>query len=153
MYIDSREQIFDSAPVLTCCLRTPHPTHVHALYLESTRSTRSAEISGVCRRWLRTTAQLDRPQPSLELLFSCSFIRNTPTPNLPNSDPRSLWHRETQSATIMDPFSITVGVVGLADAGTSLAGFLTEKYKAYRDAPELILEVAHEVEFLSLIHI
>lgn len=49
----------------------------------------------------------------------------------------------------MDPFSITVGVVGLADAGTSLAGFLTEKYKTYRDAPELILEIAHEVEFCA----
>lgn len=49
----------------------------------------------------------------------------------------------------MDPFSITVGVVGLADAGTSLAGFLTDKYKTYRDAPELILEIAHEVEFCA----
>jgi hypothetical protein len=49
----------------------------------------------------------------------------------------------------MDPFSITVGVVGLADAGTTLAGFLTDKYKSYRDAPELILEIAHEVEFCA----
>ena len=49
----------------------------------------------------------------------------------------------------MDPFSITVGAVGLADAGTSLAGFLTDKYRSYRDAPELILEVAHEVEFCA----
>jgi hypothetical protein len=49
----------------------------------------------------------------------------------------------------MDPFSITVGIVGLADAGTNLAGWLTEKYKSYRDAPELLLEIAHEVEFCA----
>ena len=49
----------------------------------------------------------------------------------------------------MDPFSITVGVVGLADAGTSLASFLTDKYKTYREAPSLILEIASEVEFCA----
>lgn len=49
----------------------------------------------------------------------------------------------------MDPFSVTVGAVGLADSGMTLAGFLQDKYKAYRDAPKEILEIADEVQFCS----
>lgn len=56
---------------------------------------------------------------------------------------------ESGNSNAMDPFSIATGAVGLADAGTSLASFLTDKYKSYRDAPELILETANEVEFCA----
>ncbi|KAF2724848.1 hypothetical protein K431DRAFT_134132 [Polychaeton citri CBS 116435] len=48
-----------------------------------------------------------------------------------------------------DPFSIATGIIGLAETGTALASFLTDKYRAYRDAPEQILEIAHEVEFCA----
>ena len=46
----------------------------------------------------------------------------------------------------MDPFSITVGAVGLADTGTSLAKSLYGKVKSYKNAPNEIQEVAHDVE-------
>ncbi|KAK6438740.1 hypothetical protein LTR95_005056 [Oleoguttula sp. CCFEE 5521] len=47
----------------------------------------------------------------------------------------------------MDPFFLTAGIVGIADAGTSLASFLTTKYKSYTNAPKLLQDLAQEVDF------
>jgi len=49
----------------------------------------------------------------------------------------------------MDPFSVTVGIVGVVDGGLSLAGMLKEKISAYRNAENEIMELAHEVDLAT----
>ena len=48
-----------------------------------------------------------------------------------------------------EPFSLAVSIVGLAETGFSVSKFLNETYGSYRNAPEELLEVAHEVTICS----
>lgn len=45
----------------------------------------------------------------------------------------------------MDPFSITVGAVALAETANTLASSLTDRYRAFSSAPKEMLEIAGQV--------
>ncbi|KAF8848282.1 hypothetical protein BDZ45DRAFT_606137 [Acephala macrosclerotiorum] len=45
----------------------------------------------------------------------------------------------------MDPFSITVGAVALAETANKLASSLTDRYRAFSSAPKEMLEIAGQV--------
>jgi len=49
----------------------------------------------------------------------------------------------------MDPFSITVGIVGLVDGGLSLSKELKDKIDSFKDAGNEIIELAHEVDLCT----
>jgi hypothetical protein len=46
----------------------------------------------------------------------------------------------------MDPFSITVGIIGLVDGGLSLSKDLKGKIVTFRHAEQEVLELAHEID-------
>jgi hypothetical protein len=45
----------------------------------------------------------------------------------------------------MDPFSITVGAVGLLDVANKVAGALIDRYQAYSSAPKQMIEIADQI--------
>ena len=49
-------------------------------------------------------------------------------------------------SSTMDPFSITVGIVGLVDGGLSLSKELKGKIVTFRHAEQEVLELAHEID-------
>ncbi|KAI7194306.1 hypothetical protein KC363_g2209 [Hortaea werneckii] len=49
----------------------------------------------------------------------------------------------------MDPFSITVGIVGLVDGGLSLSKDLKSKIDDFRNAEREVIELAHEIDLCT----
>ncbi|KAK3680279.1 hypothetical protein LTR78_000657 [Recurvomyces mirabilis] len=49
----------------------------------------------------------------------------------------------------MDPFSITVGIVGLVDGGLSLSRELKGKIAAFQHAEQEVMELAHEIDLCT----
>lgn len=49
----------------------------------------------------------------------------------------------------MDPFSITVGIVGLVDGGLSLSKDLKSKIDDFRNAERDVIELAHEIDLCT----
>jgi len=49
----------------------------------------------------------------------------------------------------MDPFSLTVGIIGLVDGGLSLSKELKEKIDDFRDAGREVIELAHEIDLCT----
>ena len=49
----------------------------------------------------------------------------------------------------MDPFSITVGIVGLVDGGLSLSKELKGKIVAFKHAEQEVMELAHEIDLCT----
>lgn len=49
----------------------------------------------------------------------------------------------------MDPFSITVGIVGLVDGGLSLSKDLKNKIDDFKNAEREVIELAHEVDLCT----
>ncbi len=45
----------------------------------------------------------------------------------------------------MDPFSITLGALALAETANKLASSLTDRYRAFSSAPKEMLEIAGQV--------
>lgn len=45
----------------------------------------------------------------------------------------------------MDPFSLTVGALALAETANKLASSLTDRYRAFSSAPKEMLEIAGQV--------
>ena len=45
----------------------------------------------------------------------------------------------------MDPMSLALGVASASETAFSVSKFLTSTWRSYRNAPEEVLEIAHEV--------
>ena len=45
----------------------------------------------------------------------------------------------------MDPFSITVGAVALAETASRVATMLFDRYQAFTSAPQAMVEIADEI--------
>jgi hypothetical protein len=45
----------------------------------------------------------------------------------------------------MDPFSITVGAVGLLDVANKVTSALIDRYQAYSSAPKQMIEIADQI--------
>lgn len=45
----------------------------------------------------------------------------------------------------VDPLSLSASIVGLAETGFSLGKLLVNVFRTYKNAPEEVLEIAHEV--------
>lgn len=49
----------------------------------------------------------------------------------------------------LDPISLSASIIALAEAGFAVGRFLSDTFKSYKNAPEDILEIAHEVNICS----
>lgn len=49
----------------------------------------------------------------------------------------------------MDPFSVTVGVIGVVDAGISLSKELKGKIDDFNNAEREVIELAHEIDLCT----